>query len=274
MTPRHDRVGHVVEHDDIPRRIPLIQDMTLADFPAEIGLFPLNEAMLLPHGKLPLNVFEPRYVALVEDAMREGRMIGMIQTRDWPGMGMAEPMTPGDGVFADGDGNGDGGGAGGAGGLPGGADETLPLYSVGCIGRITSMTERADGTYGITLTGLARFRLLREAGMRRGYRVARIDVSGFAADVTDPDEDVAYDRERLLESLRRFCTQQGLSTQWDALYEMDDVTLLVMLPMICPFATAEKQALLESATLAERANTLRTLLDMAGHEPDEGASPS
>ena len=267
MTSRHDRVGHVVEHDDIPRRIPLIQDMTLADFPAEIGLFPLNEAMLLPHGKLPLNVFEPRYVALVEDALREGRMIGMIQTRDWPGMDMVENMMPGAGVPDDETDD-------GTGGVSGGADETPPLYSVGCIGRITSMTERADGTYGITLTGLARFRLLREAGVRRGYRVARIDVSGFAADVTDPDEDVAYDRERLLESLRRFCTQQGLSTQWDALYEMDDATLLVMLPMICPFATAEKQALLESVTLAERANTLRTLLDMAGHEPDEGASPS
>ncbi|RBM07719.1 LON peptidase substrate-binding domain-containing protein [Novacetimonas cocois] len=249
MTPRHDPLGTVVEHDGIPRRIPLIQDMTLADFPAEIGLFPLDEALLLPHGKLPLNVFEPRYVALVEDALREGRMIGMIQPRERRGM-----------VVSD-DSHGD-------------PDDNPPLYSVGCIGRITSMTERADGTYGITLTGLARFRLLREAGLRRGYRVARIDVSGFAADLTDPEEEVVYDRERLLESLRRFCAQQGLSTQWDALHEMDDATLLVMLPMICPFATAEKQALLESGSLAERANTLRMLLEMAGHEPDEGASPS
>ncbi|POF63552.1 peptidase [Novacetimonas maltaceti] len=255
MTSRHDRMGYVVGHDDdIPRRIPLIQDMTLADFPAEIGLFPLDEVMLLPHGKLPLNVFEPRYVALVEDAMRGERMIGMIQPRDWPGMESVAGVSGSD--VAD------------------GSEDPPELYSIGCVGRITSMTERADGTYGITLTGLARFRLLREAGVRRGYRVARIDVSGFAADVTDPDEDVAYDRERLLESLRRFCARQGLNTQWDALYEMDDATLLVTLPMICPFAKAEKQALLESATLAERAHTLRTLLDMAGHEPDEGASPS
>ncbi|WP_182957624.1 LON peptidase substrate-binding domain-containing protein [Gluconacetobacter tumulisoli] len=224
--------------------------MTLADIPPELGLFPLREALLLPQGKLPLNVFEPRYVALVEDALAGTRLIGMIQPRH-------------DERDEDEDGEG---------GRDDGMDGPFPaLYRIGCVGRITSMTERSDGTYAVTLTGLARFRLLRESGLHRGYRRARIDVSSFASDLTEA-EATFYDRERMMQALRRYCRSRGIGARWSMIEQMDDEALLVTLPMICPFLAAEKQALLESGTLADRARTLQTLLDLAGHEPDEGAS--
>ncbi|GBQ80557.1 Lon-like ATP-dependent protease La [Gluconacetobacter johannae DSM 13595] len=236
--------------DDIPRSIPRPREMTLADIPPELGLFPLREALLLPQGKLPLNVFEPRYVALIEDAMAATRLIGMIQPRH-------DELDQDDDPHAV---------------RNDGADGPSPdLYRIGCVGRITSMTERSDGTYAVTLTGLARFRLLRESGLHRGYRRARIDVSSFASDLTEA-EATFYDRERMMQALRRYCRSRGIGARWSMIEQMDDEALLVTLPMICPFVAAEKQALLESGTLADRARTLQTLLDLAGHEPDEGAS--
>ncbi|MFW7268211.1 LON peptidase substrate-binding domain-containing protein [Gluconacetobacter sp. Hr-1-5] len=219
--------------------------MTLADMPAELGLFPLREVLLLPRGKLPLNVFEPRYVALLEDALAGNRLIGMIQPRD--------DAVENEGSDADGE------------------DPFPPLYTIGAVGRITSLTERADGTYAVTLTGLARFRLLRETGLHRGYRRARIDVSSFACDLTD-SADLFFDRSRMLAALRRYCSMRGFGTRWNVIDQMDDETLLITLPMICPFPAAEKQALLESASLNDRARTLQTLLELAGHEPGDEAS--
>ncbi|MBV1830123.1 peptidase [Komagataeibacter sp. AV436] len=254
---RHDEGGVVVIHDDIPRRIPLVSEMTLADFPAELGLFPLDEALLLPQGRLPLNVFEPRYIALVEDALASNRLIGMIQPRLLNGM----DDTPLDDEADDP-------------GMDDGYSHTPPLYNIGCVGRITAMTERADGTYAITLTGIARFRLLRETGLRRGYRVARVDTSSFVSDLTDVEDEIPFDREGLLNALHDFCEAQGVSTQWDALHQMDDAALLVTLPMICPFGTGPRQKMLEAPTPADRARILRDLLEGTGHEPDEGASPA
>ncbi|BAK83884.1 LON peptidase substrate-binding domain-containing protein [Komagataeibacter medellinensis] len=252
---QHDARGSVIIHDDIPRNIPQIGDMTLADFPAELGLFPLDEALLLPQGRLPLNVFEPRYIALVEDALATNRLIGMIQPRPLEGMDTS--------TLSDAD----------EPGMDDGYSTTPPLYGIGCIGRITAMTEREDGTYAITLTGIARFRLLRETGLRRGYRVARIDASSFVSDLTDSEDDIPFDREGLLNALHDFCEAQGVSTQWDALRQMDDAALLVTLPMICPFGTAPRQLMLEAPTPAARAQILRNLLDGTGHGPGEGASP-
>lgn len=235
--------------DDVPRAVPRLRDMTLADMPAELGLFPLREVLLLPRGKLPLNVFEPRYVALLEDALAGNRLVGMIQPRD-----DAMEDEGSDGV-EDGDGE----------------NPFPPLYTIGAVGRVTSLTERADGTYAVTLTGLARFRLLRETGLHRGYRRARIDVSSFACDLTD-GADLFFDRSRMLTALRRYCSLRGFGTRWNVIDQMDDETLLITLPMICPFPAAEKQALLESASLNDRAQTLQTLLELAGHEPGDDAS--
>lgn len=222
------------EASDIPRNIPRLSDLTLADIPAELGLFPLSGALLLPSGKLPLNVLEPRYIALVEDALASHRFIGMIQPR-WQEEDEETP-TP----------------------LP-------PLYKVGCVGRITSFTERRDGTYAVTLTGISRFRLLRETPLHRGYRRARVDASSFSGDLSELPSG-PFDREKLLSALHRYFKQKGLSARWSVIEQMGDDVLLVTLPMICPFPPAEKQALLDAATLTERVRVLQILLDHAGSE--------
>ncbi|MDF3624714.1 LON peptidase substrate-binding domain-containing protein [Brytella acorum] len=211
--------------DDVPRRIPRLQDITLADVPARVGLFPLPGALLLPGGKLPLNVFEPRYVALLEDALASNRLIGMIQPRDEED-DSAQPA----------------------------------LHHVGCLGRITSFNERADGTFAMTLSGLVRFRILREGTEERGYRIAHIDASGFAADLVETG-DVALDRDRLIDSLRRYLDLHNLHTSWNAIEEMEDDALMVVLPMLVPFTVDEKQSLLEAETIGDRAAVLISLLD-------------
>ncbi|MFT8675307.1 MAG: LON peptidase substrate-binding domain-containing protein [Acetobacter sp.] len=209
--------------------------MTLADMPPEAGLFPLSGVLLLPRGRLPLNVFEPRYIALMEDALASNRLIGLIQPR-WREEDDEDNKAP-------------------------------PLYTIGTLGRITSFTERADGTYAVTLTGVTRFRLLRETGLRRGYRLARIDVSSFTGDLNEiPSE--PFDRAQLLASMRRYFEKRGLDARWSLIEQMDDSMLLVTLPMICPFPPAEKQALLDAASLTDRVRVLQTLLDMAGPEPE------
>ncbi len=226
--------------EEILRHVPRVSDLTMADIPAEIGLFPLSGVLLLPRGKLPLNVFEPRYVALVEDALASQRLIGMIQ----PLWGEEDEEDE---------------------------EKTPPLYSIGCLGRITSFTERADGTFAVTLSGVARFRVLRETGLHRGYRQARIDVSSFVGDLTEiPSE--PFDRPKLLDSLRRYFRQKGLTARWSAIEQMGDDTLLVTLPMICPFPPAEKQALLDAGSLTDRVRVLQMLLDLSG--PEEEGPPS
>lgn len=226
--------------DEILRHVPRVSDLTMADIPAEIGLFPLSGVLLLPRGKLPLNVFEPRYVALVEDALASQRLIGMIQ----PLWGEEDEEEEG---------------------------KIPPLYTIGCLGRITSFTERADGTFAVTLSGVARFRVLRETGLHRGYRQARIDVSSFVADLSEiPSE--PFNREKLLDSLRRYFRQKGLSARWSIIEQMEDDTLLVTLPMICPFPPAEKQALLDAGSLTDRVRVLQMLLDLSG--PEEEGPPS
>lgn len=231
--------SYLPDDEDIPRVIPRLSDLTLADVPAEIGLFPLSGVLLLPRGKLPLNVFEPRYIALVEDALASHRLIGLIQPV-WKEEDEEEGEAP-------------------------------PLYTIGTIGRITSFTERSDGTYAITLSGIARFRLLRETALRRGYRQARVDVSSFAGDLSEVPS-APFDRQKLLGSMRRYFKQRGLGARWSAIEQMGDDVLLVTLPMICPFPPAEKQALLDAGTLTERVRVLQMLLDLAG--PDDNGPPS
>ncbi|WP_173572102.1 LON peptidase substrate-binding domain-containing protein [Acetobacter oeni] len=228
--------------DDIPRLVPRLPDLTLADIPVEIGLFPLFGSLLLPKGRLPLNVFEPRYIALIEDALADQRLIGIIQ-----------PFNELDDEADE------------AEGLP-------PLFDVGCLGRISSFSERVDGTFAVTLTGIARFRYLRESEGRRGYRVARIDVSAYAGDLSEVPS-APFDRGQLLTSLKDYFTVRGLGVRWEVIDQMGDDALLVALPMICPFPSSEKQALLEAVSLTERARVLQSLLDLPGPFPD-AAGPS
>ena len=204
------------------------------DLPEAFPVFPLAGALLLPRGRLPLNIFEPRYLALVEDALAMGRLFGMIQPDS------ARPAT------ADGP----------------------ALYRVGCLGRISSFSETGDGRYLITLTGVSRFAVAAEVPMRRGYRRVRADFSAHAGDLVPwPGRDL--DRDALGARLRPYFARQHYEVNWNTIAAMPAEELLVTLCMICPFAPAEKQALLEAPDGDERLAALLALLEMALAETGE-----
>jgi len=209
-----------------------------AALPTEFAVFPLEGALMLPRGRLPLNIFESRYLRMIDDALGSGRVIGMVQP---------DPVR--------------------------GATPTGPaLYRTGCLGRITSFSETEDGRYLVTLSGLTRFWTGVELEVHRGYRRVRADFARFAADVADAEED-AIDRKRLLAGLRSYFTAQGFDAKWDSINEMDDDALVTTLAMVCPFEPSEKQALLEAPGLRDRANALTALLEMgtyAGEPRDMG----
>ncbi|WP_424810649.1 LON peptidase substrate-binding domain-containing protein [Roseococcus sp. YIM B11640] len=210
--------------------------------PAEISVFPLSGALLLPGGKLPLNIFEPRYLAMVLDSLAEGRMFGMIQ---------ADPALPAD-------------------------EHGTGIYHVGCLGRVTSFAETEDGRLLITLNGLLRFRVAEELPMRRGYRRVLADYSEYLDDL-EPPAPRELPREALLQALRPYFAAKGIEANWQAIEQMGCPTLVTTLSMICPFGVAEKQALLEAATVAERADDLIALLRMWSHGGGElppGGRPS
>lgn len=201
--------------------------------PPEIAVFPLSGALLLPGGRLPLNIFEPRYLAMTLDCLAQGRMFGMIQ---------GDPSKPR-------------------------TERGSTIYQVGCLGRLSSFSETDDGRLLITLTGVARFRVAEEIEMRRGYRRVRADYAPFLGDLEPTAEEVP--RGEILEALRPFFQAKGIEANWAAIEEMAAPALVTTLAMVCPFAVAEKQALLEAPMLADRAGTLVALLRMAAHGGDE-----
>ncbi|MGN0933561.1 LON peptidase substrate-binding domain-containing protein [Falsigemmobacter intermedius] len=212
--------------------------MTLqGDLPGIIPLFPLPGALLLPRGRLPLHIFEPRYLAMVEEAIRTPeRIIGMIQPREERD-----------------DGNG-------------------PLVPIGCAGRITQFTETGDGRYLITLAGISRFRLLDEQSGFQPWRRARVDWADFTADRAGAESDPGLDRGRFIPLLRRFFEARQLQTEWAALSEAGDELLINAISMLCPFGPGDKQALLEAPTLSDRREALIALIEYALHagpEPEE-----
>lgn len=206
----------------------------MEDLPSEFPVFPLPGALLLPRGKLPLRIFEPRYVAMTEDSLGQGRMFGMIQP-----------------------------------------DATVPdtasgpsLFRVGCLGRLSSFSESDEGHYLITLTGVIRFAIATEIEMRRGYRRVRGDFAPYRADLDLESRSIGAPRETVLTALRGYFTQRGIDANWDAIKRLPDDMLVVTLAMVCPFDPAEKQALLEAPTDAERAAALLVLLQMGALSPD------
>ncbi|MEX0643828.1 MAG: LON peptidase substrate-binding domain-containing protein [Parvularculaceae bacterium] len=205
--------------------------------PATIPLFPLAGALLLPSGQLPLNVFEPRYLRMVDDALAGARIIGMVQPRD--------------GVMS---------------GRP-------PLYVVGCAGRIINFAETDDGRYLITLTGRRRFRIEEELNIDTAYRQAVVDWNAFATDEKNDPSAEFVDRERLLRAMRFYLDSEGLKTDWDVVGEAPTDALVASLSMGCPFAPNEKQALLEAKTTAARAECLIALMEMSG-AGDAGGDPT
>lgn len=206
----------------------------LDDLPAEFAVFPLPGALLLPRGKLPLNIFEPRYLAMVLDSLAAGRMFGMIQ----PDLH-----------------------------APASGDEP-GLYRVGCLGRLSSFSETDDGRLLITLTGLARFTIAAELPMRRGYRRVRGDFSSYTTDLALNRSQTDIGREDIMTALRGYFARRNVDANWDAIKGLSDDGMVITLAMACPFEPVEKQALLEAPTDADRAATLLALLRMGAASSD------
>jgi len=207
-------------------------DPQFSDLPAVIPVFPLPEVLLLPGGTLPLNIFEPRYLAMVDATMADSRMIGMIQ-----------PQSTGN--------------------LSG----DPPLYDTGCAGRICRFQETPDGRYLISLRGVCRFRVAEELTPKEGYRRAQADWSPFRADL-NREAGTYLDRSRLFPALRNYFKLHGIEADWETLGETPDERLVTCLAMICPFDGSEKQALLEAPDLGARAEILTTLVEMGGGRHD------
>jgi uncharacterized protein len=212
----------MTEHD-VPRRA--------GAMPPAIPLFPLAGALLLPRTNLPLNIFEPRYLQMVDDALAGDRLIGMIMPRE-----------------------GDGG------------DK---LFPTGCAGRITAFSETGDGRYLITLTGVCRFQLKRELETGTPYRRAEVDWAAFADDL-EPDAHAGeVDRPRLLTALRVYLDRNDLEADWNSIDAAPTEGLVNALAAIAPVEVAEKQALLEAHSIADRAEVLVTLIELALAGSDE-----
>ncbi len=201
------------------------------DLPDEIPIFPLGGALLLPRGILPLNIFEPRYLAMVDHALSTHRLIGMIQPRE---IGSAE------------------------------------LYDTGCAGRIVSFEETDDGRYLINLKGVSRFNIKKETDGKEGFRNIQANWAVFENDLL-PTDCLDIDREQLTNLLQTYFEQQGLSCDWEAVKEAPDDRLMTCLAMVCPFEPQEKQALLEARGCTARAELFITMLDMAVKSCECGA---
>lgn len=208
---------------------------TLTDLPATLPVFPLGGALLLPRGVLPLNIFEPRYLAMVDAALRSGdRLIGMVQ-----------PKSPG-AMFGEGD-----------------SSARPEIHDVGCAGRITAFNETDDGRILMTLTGICRFRVVEELDAMTPFRQVRADFTPFANDLAAGSGELDVDRDGLLDILRRYLDANGLQADWDAIDRSSNEALVNSLCMISPFGPQEKQAMLEAETLEHRNQILIALAEMA-----------
>lgn len=201
--------------------------LTSSDLPDTIPIFPLPGALLLPRARLPLHLFEPRYLQMLEDTLKTPeRLIGMVQPHDGPG-GKSQ------------------------------------LHSIGCAGRVTQFSETEDGRYMITLAGISRFRIRREVDGFTPYRRVEASWDGFERDLGKTENDHGFDRSAFLDVLGRFFEAQDLQTDWDSLKDAEPELLINSLSMLCPFDPEEKQALLEAPSLGTRRETLVTLIEFA-----------
>ncbi|MBV9348435.1 MAG: LON peptidase substrate-binding domain-containing protein [Pseudolabrys sp.] len=199
------------------------------DMPEIIPVFPLPGALLLPRGQMPLNIFEPRYLAMIDDALRDGhRLIGMIQPDERQQKGAATP----------------------------------PLYKVGCVGRITQLAESGDGRYLIELTGVARFRIEEEVKVLTPYRQCRVTFAPFAGDFTARKGEQEVDREAVLRALRDFLKANKLKADWAGIENAPNEALVNALAMMSPYGPAEKQAMLEAPDLKSRAEILVAITEI------------
>ncbi len=205
------------------------------DLPSVLPIFPLPGALLLPRARLPLNLFEPRYLQMFDDALKtDARLIGMVQPNEVAGR----------------DGNG--------------------LHMIGCAGRITQFSETEDGRYMMTLGGVSRFRVIKEVEGFSPYRKCEVNWDGFDRDLGDVEQDVVFDRKPFLNQLNKYFEAKGLSADWETLAEAEDELLINSLSMMMDFEPEDKQALLEAPSLSTRRETLVTLIEYSLRGGDGG----
>ncbi|MEP3278851.1 MAG: LON peptidase substrate-binding domain-containing protein [Stappiaceae bacterium] len=200
------------------------------DIPAIVPLFPLPAALLLPRGQMPLNIFEARYLDMIDNALSGGRVVGMVQPRF--DMGKID------------------------------LEGNPALCSVGCVGRVTAFQESGDGRYLVTLTGVTRFRILDEVTSENSFRLARVTSNEFIADFQTDAGVEKVDRQGLLHVLKEYLDANSLEADWDSISSATTEALVNALSMMSPYGAAEKQALLEAVTLEDRANTLIAITEM------------
>ena len=199
------------------------------DLPETIPVFPLPGALLLPRGQMPLNIFEPRYLAMIDDALRDGhRMIGMIQPDPTQASSVDKPK----------------------------------LFKVGCVGRITQLAESGDGRYLLELTGIARFNVIEELNVATLYRQCRVTFAPFADDFVPRKGEEAVDRKALLSALTEFLKANNLQADWEGIEKAPNEALVNALSMMSPYGAAEKQALLEAPDLKTRAEILVAITEI------------
>ena len=229
-----------------------IFDPEFDQLPMRIPIFPLPSALLLPGGQLPLNIFEPRYLAMVTHALATPtRLIGMVQPLDHHAGGdIANDDIANDNIAND-----DGTDAAG-------------LFETGCAGRLSFFQESEDGRFVIALTGVCRFHRLRQELDPNGFLVADVDWQPFANDLRIDVS--ALDRDPLIKVMKRYFDMKGFETDWTQIENSDNHQLLATLSMICPFEVAEKQALLEADSMAKRADLLIAMMEMALHDETGG----
>jgi uncharacterized protein len=211
------------------------------ELPDTIPVFPLPGALLLPRGQMPLNIFEPRYLAMVEDALRSAhRLIGMIQP---------DPAHPG-------------------------PDEEKPhLFRVGCLGRMTQFAESGDGRYLIQLIGVSRFRIEKELAVATPYRQCRVTYQPFVNDFTPRKGEDEVDRKSLLRALTSFLKANNLKADWEGIENAPNEALVNALAMMSPYDTAEKQAMLEAPDLKTRAEILVAVTEIELAKGKNGETP-
>ncbi len=197
----------------------------MQELPSVLPIFPLSGAVLMPRAILPLNIFEPRYLAMTRDAIARDKYIGMVQPR-------TEGRTP-------------------------------PVYETGCVGKINEWQETPDGRILMTLSGVTRFRIVEELSVTTLYRQVRVEYALFSPDLISANDLHPGIRQQLLADLKQFLDARGLAADWSAVQSANDETIVSALTMLCPFSAAEKQALLEAENLAARTDILSTLLSFS-----------
>ncbi|NQV98323.1 MAG: LON peptidase substrate-binding domain-containing protein [Rhodospirillales bacterium] len=204
------------------------------ELPVRFPVFPLSGAVLFPHTRLPLNIFEPRYLSLVDAVLAGSRYMGMVQPRKT--------------------------------GRETGPDDT-PIYTVGCLGRLTSFAETEDGRYMITLTGVSRFRIIEELPLLDGYRRVNADFSAFNG-VLPAQDGASYDRTQFMKTLNAYMKKLGATQNQETFDHADDQALVTAVATSAPFTAQEKQAILECVGLEQQAEMVRSIMQMAAYDGD------